>query len=899
MSLNIEKLNFERCEDEPIHIPESIQSYGYLFALDADSGNITIVSENVCDLLVEQTGIIGHSFFSLMNDDEEALEFFLKTYRRAKERSTRLPARLTFKKQVLRQDAEASYFAVVYDSGGMLIVELEPAAKFREIYTAEHYIKIYAMSIAPKFNTLESLDVMAQEIVDTIRYITNMERVLLYRFNDDDSGKVIAEARVDDIESYLDTYYPASDIPPQARELYKKNWVRLTPNVDLQASRLIPEIKDSGRPPLDLTHSLLRTLSPIHQQYIRNQGLQASFSMSLVTHDRLWGLISCHSRKATYISQDVRLQCENLSQLFSWHLYAKEEQLAFRQKERTDQSIQRMLDRVSPTFPIVEVFAAHQDEVLKLMDADGFIFYSDQESIAIGTTPDLPVILEIYAKADSRQGRPFITSQITRYLEDHEALHGILGVMLIPLVERKNYFTAWFRKEQRYIQKWAGLPQEKSINASKRERLTPRTSFQVHIKEINGASKEFDQNDVDMAGRFNRMFLAHALEVQEKMRKNMSDLERQDRHKNEFLATLAHELRNPLAPISAGVSLLEHSESEEIRHKVTATIKRQVSYMTKLIDDLMDVSRITRGKVKLEQRILSIQEVIRNSIEMVDSLIKAKQHHLSVNMPDAPLLLRGDNARLSQIFSNVLNNAIKYTEAGGRISLNVTATQEQIIAVIQDNGLGIPKDKLQDIFLMFTQVEAHSTHTKGGLGIGLTLVDKLIRLHEGKITARSAGLNCGSEFEIVLPRVKGEADGGSDSAELQGKSSGGLRVMLVDDNPDVTGMLELLLQYSGYETRTAGNGREAIEMFPGFRPHVALLDIGMPDMDGYELCLRLRALPEARDTAFFSQSGWGNKEYRDRALAVGFVEHFVKPLDIKVLEYAFRTYGKSRESGNF
>ncbi len=898
MSLDVEKLNFERCEDEPIHIPESIQSYGYLFALDAATGNIAIASENISDLLVDKTAVLGRSFFSLLKDDDEALEFFLNTYRRAKDRNTRLPARLTFREDVLADDAEAAFFAVVYDSGGMLIVELEPAAKFREIYTAEHYIKIYAMSIAPKFNTLESLDVMAQEIVDTIRYITNMERVLLYRFNDDGSGKVIAEAKVDDIETYLDLYYPASDIPPQARELYKKNWVRLTPNVDLKASRLVPEMKEVGRPPLDLTHSLLRTLSPIHQQYIRNQGLRSSFSMSLVTHDRLWGLISCHSRETAYIPQDVRLQCENLSQLFSWHLYAKEEQLAFRQKERTDQSIQRMLDKVSPTFPIVDVFAAHQDDVLKLMDADGFIFYSDQESIAIGTTPDLPVILEIYSLADGLQGRPFITDQITRYLPDHDSLHGIFGVMLIPLVEKKNYFTAWFRKENRYIQKWAGLPQEKSIDASRKERLTPRTSFQIHIKEISGSAKEFDQNDVDMAGRFNRMFLAHALEVQERMRKDMSDLERQDRHKNEFLATLAHELRNPLAPISAGVSLLEHSESEEIRHKVVATIKRQVRYMTKLIDDLMDVSRITRGKVKLEQRVLSIQEVISNSIEMVDSLVKAKHHQLSVHMPQEPLLLRGDSARLSQIFSNVLNNAVKYTEAGGKISINVSATDTRIISLIRDNGLGIPKDKLQDVFSMFTQVEAHSTHTKGGLGIGLTLVDKLVRLHQGSITARSAGLDCGSEFEIVLPRVKQQVDRQSDSPEASQASGGGIKVLLVDDNPDVTGMLELLLQFSGYETRTASNGREAIEVFSAFSPRVALLDIGMPDMDGYELCLRLRALPEARDTVFFSQSGWGNKEYRDRALAVGFTEHFVKPLDIKVLEEAFRRYcGFDERSG--
>lgn len=896
MNLDIDKLNFDRCEDEPIHIPESIQSYGYLFALSENTGTIEIVSENVSDLFNTGESIIGRNFSDLIDEDEEGLEFFRETYQRAKSKGTRLPVRIKFKDEFSNNNSDSTFFAILYDSSGRLIVELEPAEKFREAYTAEHYIKIYAMSIAPKFKTFQSLDVMAQEIVDTIKYITSMERVVLYKFNEDESGKVIAEAKVDDIESYLNLYYPASDIPPQARELYKKNWVRLTPNVDLAPSRLVPDVHTSGRSPLDLTQSLLRTLSPIHQQYIRNQGLRASFSMSLVTHDRLWGLISCHSRQPMYIPQDVRLQCENLSQLFSWHLHAKEEELSSINKERTDQAVELMLDKISPTFPIVDVFSEHEEDVLRLMDADGFIFYSEQEVVSIGTTPNLSIIHEIYALTDKRRGRPFITNRVTRDLGSRDSLNGIFGVMLIPLVEKKNYFTAWFRKEHKYYQKWAGSPHEKSITASKKERLMPRTSFQVHIKEISGTSKKFDQNDVDIASRFNRMFLAHALEVQERMRKDMSDLEKQDRYKNEFLATLAHELRNPLAPISTGVSLLESSDSEIIRDKVVTTIKRQVSYMTKLIDDLMDVSRITQGKVKLDVHTLSIQDVIKNSLEMVDSLIKGKQHSLTINMPDEPLWLRGDAARLSQIFSNILNNAAKYTEPHGHIALTVRSVGEWISILIKDTGLGIPKERIRDIFSMFTQVEAHSTHTKGGLGIGLTLVDKLVKLQGGSISARSEGLNRGSEFEVLLPRITNNADDGAELAALNDQSKTTLKILVVDDNPDVTAMLELLLQNSGHETRSASNGKEAIKIFPSFKPDIALLDIGMPDIDGYELCETLSRTPEAEHTVFLAQSGWGNKDHKERALAAGFKEHFVKPLDIRVLEEALQRCAQPRVS---
>lgn len=896
MTLDIEKLDFDRCEDEPIHIPESIQSYGYLFALNAATGAIEITSQNVADLFCFEKSVLGTVFSDLLDEDEDSIEVLQEAYQRARSRGTRLPVRIRFRSEHLRDKAENTYFAVLYDSDGQLVIELEPAARFRNAYTAEHYIKIYALSIAPKFKTYESLDLMAREIVDTIKYITDMERVVLYRFNEDGSGKVIAEAKVDDIESYLGLYYPASDIPPQARELYKKNWVRLTPNVDLAPSRLVPEIAASGRQPLDLTHSLLRTMSPIHQQYIRNQGLRSSFSMSLVTHDRLWGLISCHSRQTAYIPQDVRLQCENLSQLFSWHLYAKEEELFFRKKEKTDRAIQQMLDRISPTFPIIDMFSSYQEDVLQLMDADGFVFYSNYETVAIGVTPEMSVVHEIYQLAEGLGGKPFITDEITSHIGERDELNGIFGVMLIPLLEKRNYFTAWFRKEHRYIQKWAGSPDEKSAAGSKKDRLVPRTSFEVHIREISGTSRDFEQNDVDMASRFNRMFLAHALDVQERMRQNVFDLEQQDRHKNEFLATLAHELRNPLSPISTGVSLMEMTDSEEVRQKVIATIKRQVGYMSKLIDDLMDVSRIAQGKVRLEFRMVCVQDVVNDSVEMVDSLIAARQHELTLDVSSEPIWVNGDRARLSQVFSNILNNAAKYTEPGGRIRVHVEADEKRVSVRISDTGLGIPRERIDDVFTMFTQVEAHSGHTKGGLGIGLTLVERLVRLHKGKIYARSEGLNRGSEFEVLLPRVFPEADRQHRGTSAAGPATVGLRILIVDDNADVTSMLALLLQSAGHLTQTAENGEEALKLFAGFRPEVALLDIGLPDIDGYELCRRLRELPEAAETVFLSQSGWGNPEYRKKALNAGFREHFVKPLDMPTLEQELRRYHAGRRN---
>ncbi|MEC8374043.1 MAG: GAF domain-containing protein, partial [Pseudomonadota bacterium] len=367
-------------------------------------------------------------------------------------------------------------------------------------------------------------------------------RVVLYKFNEDYSGKVIAEAKAEDMDSYQDLYFPASDIPKQARELYKTNWVRLTPDTELPPAKLIPSPAESGREPLDLTRSLLRTFSPIHLQYIRNQGLRDSFSISLVTDGELYGLISCHHREPNYIPQDVRLQCENLSQLFSWHLLAKEEEIAKRKKSATDDAVDAMLDRIGPANPISRVVKSGEKAFLEALNSSGFVYYSQYETITLGSTLPIELIKEIFSKVRSQGGFPYTNDSL--YEDYPEARqYGIAGIMIIPLFEKKQYFTAWFRKETHRVQKWIGAKDEKSEDAPKAERLKPRASFAIHTRTIKGRSTSFDNADVDTANRLNRMFLVYALDVQERMHNNIQELEKQDNYRNEFLATLAHELR--------------------------------------------------------------------------------------------------------------------------------------------------------------------------------------------------------------------------------------------------------------------------------------------------------------------------------------------------------------------
>ena len=874
MSQPPKNINFERCEDEPIHIPESIQSYGFLIAFNYKDLKISIVSDNCESVFTEP--LIGKHFLEILSSDTNERAFLEETFDRVTKTKIRLPIKLHLKASMLKEGAAIDYLAVVYDSGHNYVVELEPATEFRDTYSAEQFIKLYAMSIAPRFKEMTSLREMAQEMVSTIRYLTNMDRVVLYKFNDDYSGKVIAEAKADDMDSYQDLYFPASDIPAQARALYKTNWVRLTPDTELLPAKLVPSTEASGREPLDLTRSLLRTFSPIHLQYIRNQGLRASFSISLVTDGELYGLISCHHREACYIPQDVRLQCENLSQLFSWHLLAKEEEIAKRKKHVTDKAVDAMLDRIGPANPISRVVKSGERAFLDALNSSGFVYYSQYETITLGSTLPIELIKEIFSKASSQGGFPYTNDAL--YDDYPEARqYGIAGIMIIPLFEKKQYFTAWFRKETHRVQKWIGAEDEKSEDAPKAQRLKPRASFTIHTRTIKGRSTSFDRADVDTANRLNRMFLVYALDVQERMHISIQELEKQDNYRNEFLATLAHELRNPLGPIMSGASILETVDDDKTRKRVTAIINRQAEYMSKLINDLMDVSRITRGKVKLEFEKLSIQDVLSDSLEIVDQQVKAKKHNITVNYLEKDVTVYGDKARLSQIFSNIIHNAAKYTSEQGSITVDIREEGVMVVVAVKDNGMGIPEDRLKDVFNMFTQIEAHSTHTKGGLGIGLTLVSKLVMLHHGDVSVMSEGLGRGSTFEVRLPISK-LAYEQSDNQEAEPAIQSQTKVMFVDDNADLIDAYCLLAESMGVTALGITSPKEAVAEFKAFKPSFVFLDIGMPDIDGYELVKMLKALPESENVKFYSQSGWGSEKYVEDSQAAGFDQHFVKPL---------------------
>lgn len=369
-------------------------------------------------------------------------------------------------------------------------------------------------------------------------------------------------------------------------------------------------------------------------------------------------------------------------------------------------------------------------------------------------------------------------------------------------------------------------------------------------------------------------------EMENKLRRLVADLSDSDRRKDEFLAILAHELRNPLAPIRNGLQVLRLADDQQATVKdVRSMMERQVSQLVRLIDDLMDVSRITRGKMELRLERLSLAAVLESAVETSRPLLEEMGHELTVIAPKDPIFVNADRTRLAQVFMNLLNNAAKYSDRGSRVWLTTECRDNKVIVSVKDSGIGIEADQLSHVFEMFRQVHSALGKSQGGLGIGLTLVKRLIELHGGSVEARSDGPGKGAEFIVSLPISTETPPNGPTGNGTERPLKSSFRILIVDDNRDGADSLAMMLRTMGNESRTSYDGPQGVNAAEEFRPEVILLDIGLPNLNGYEVCRTIRKRPWAKSTIIIAVTGWGQDEDRRRSQEAGFDHHMVKPVD--------------------
>ncbi len=422
----------------------------------------------------------------------------------------------------------------------------------------------------------------------------------------------------------------------------------------------------------------------------------------------------------------------------------------------------------------------------------------------------------------------------------------------------------------------------KVANSALQAEVAERRRAETRLSELN---ETLDQRVIERTD---------ALRERERLLKRLEgELREADRKKDEFLATLAHELRNPLAPVRNAVQLLQIKckalpELQEL-HWAHDMIERQVRAMSRLIDDLMDVSRIRLGRIELRREQVELATVLHDALSISRPLIDESGHTLVLALPDQPLMLDADPTRLVQVFMNLLTNAAKYMDRGGRIELHACQEGNAVAVTVKDTGIGLSADHLASVFEMFSQAESALARSQGGLGIGLSLAKRLVELHGGRIEARSDGLGRGSAFVVRLPlSIRRPLDSSATTATLTGPEASAapatrLRVLVVDDNLDGAASLAALLSMIGHEVHTAHDGEEAVRAAHEWRPQVVLLDIGLPKLNGYEACRKIRQQPWGQAMTMVAVTGWGDNTAQHKAIEAGFNRHLVKPVDPALL----------------
>ncbi|MCS0611178.1 ATP-binding protein [Massilia kyonggiensis] len=509
----------------------------------------------------------------------------------------------------------------------------------------------------------------------------------------------------------------------------------------------------------------------------------------------------------------------------------------------------------------------------------------------------LATVIEITDQVEAEQARAVQRRQLDRATSRYQALTAATSDVIYSMsadwsemrpVDGRGFIKDLSAPVRTWLQDYVPPDEQPRVRAAFEKAIATRSVYELEqrVLRVDGSIGWTLSRAVPIVGEDGEVeeWFGVASDITERKMAE-EKLKESDRRKDEFLAMLAHELRNPLAPIGTAAALLQTGRLDADRVRATSQIiGRQVGHMTELIDDLLDVSRVTRGLITLERTALDVKDIVRDAVEQVAPLVAARGHTLALDLAPGATFVLGDRKRLVQVVSNILNNAAKYTREGGTIRVTATADDAHVTVSVADDGVGMTPEFAAHAFELFAQAERTSDRSTGGLGLGLALVKSLVELHGGTVSCASPGPGRGSTFRVSLPRLAGEAAAPSDpQAVPAAEALRARRILVVDDNTDAADMLSMLLEAAGHRVSVEHEPQRALERARAERPQVCLIDIGLPDMDGNMLAQRLRADPATAGALLVATTGYGQASDRRRSLAAGFDHHLVKPLDLQEL----------------
>ena len=740
------------CEKEPIHIPGRIQPFGVLMTADPDTLVIHNLSENCLKLWDRHSfALLGRGLNEFLSENAFAE---LRAYLASPSLEEQPPLRITLTfDEFIKREWEMR----AHRRQGILYLEWEVADSGKAAFDHDGF-PICVRHAVRALQTADSLQALCDRAAEQVQQLTGFDRVMVYRFDEDWHGEVISEACRNGMDSYMGLHFPASDIPPQARAIFTQNCLRMIPDVDYTPARIHPgKVPDSGEP-LDLSTAMLRSVSPVHIEYLKNMGVKASLTISLIKDEKLWGLIACHHASPLKVHTESRMAAELIGDLVSSQLAIKEESELRAQRAELEQSVASLLIRLENAGELAPALHAHASELQRFGAADGgvAVFYENEWSMA-GKTPSVAEMENLLRwTAEQFPGHSlFHTACLSRDYPPADAYRETAsGLMAMVITRAQHEGILWFRPEVIASVTWAGEPQKAVRQNGEGTSLHPRHSFAAWKQTVTGTATPWKQIEIDAAERLRNGIIALALK-QEYLKEQAAKerAERLSREKDEMVTMVSHDLKTPLNVISLSLDFIQRyhpSDAPPVQRMMDRGV-RAVKTMESLVVNVLDVAKIEAGTLDVTFKPENAIELIKEMVEMSSPLAEKKGVQLATVLEpdDGTYKAYCERFRISQVLGNLIGNALKFTPEGGKVSVSVAKRETELLFRVSDTGVGIHPDHLEKIFDRYWQVE----DTKRlGTGLGLWIARGIIELHHGKIWAESQA-GAGSTFCFTLPRV--------------------------------------------------------------------------------------------------------------------------------------------------
>lgn len=741
------EVDLTNCDKEPIHIPGLVQPQGVLCVVDPGTFKIVQTSSNTLEQLgYAPEDLLGMTLLDLI-EPEQVKE--INSHFITEERRYTRPVYITIH---VRGEPKTFASVVHRNVDGLFIVEFEIPPTTKKVTWTDFYEMLRMTTVG--LQTAGTLKDLSNMIANEIKKLTEFDRVMVYQFDEDGHGEVIAEVLEPGLESFLGLHYPASDIPKQARQLYLRNWLRLISDINYTPIPLLPNLNPSTGRPLDLTYSFLRSVSPIHVEYLRNMGVGASMSISLIKEGKLWGLIACHHYSAIEVPYEVRTACEFLGQIFSLQLTSKQDAQDYEYQILVKSAQIRCVERVSVEENFVNGLVKSSNDLLTMSGAHGVALCFDDRVILIGETPTEEQVRGLLEwMGTNRIPDVFHTTHLSQHYPAALEFKDVASGLIAATVSRgQESYILWFRPEVLQMVNWAGNP-DKAVEVIEDEtvRLSPRKSFALWQQTLENQSLPWRTVEIDAVKELRDAVIEFILRTIEKLSTLNSELERSNSELDSFAYIASHDLKEPLRGIhNYATFLMEDYENvlDEDGVNKLRTLVRLTQRMEDLINSLLHFSRV--GRIDLSFSEISINDVVLSVVDMLSPRLQTLG--IEVRVPRPLPTMNVDQVRIGEVFSNLITNGMKYNDKSEKWIEIGYLDESPTVFYVRDNGIGIREKHFETIFRIFKRLHTRDEYG-GGTGSGLTITRKIVERHKGQIWLEST-LGEGSTFYFTLESDK-------------------------------------------------------------------------------------------------------------------------------------------------